>query len=116
SGEVSGPLELTVHYDGKVTAYQASNNDKLVSQNFNGTFGQHPRINFTRIVPNGDSLQFSADVTYNASEDLEKDGTSTDLAAGKHFTRYEFSIDSDGVLNLTIKIHDGASTDSGGIN
>ena len=51
------------------------------------------------------------------SDDLEKDGTTSDLGSGKHFTIYKFKFDeSISRVILTISIHSGATTDNGGIN
>lgn len=116
SGAVSGPVELIVGYNDEIEAYQPGNQSKLVSQNFNGTFGTHPRISFSDVTAVGDTIYYARDVNYNSSDDLEEDGTTSNLSAGKHWTRYEFYLDSDGLLNLIIYIHEGNSTSSGGIN
>lgn len=119
SNEISGPLEIVVNYEGKITAKQTSNQSKLRSQNFNGSFGTHPRINFSNISVHGpyeESFSYSADVTYASTDDLEKDGSSSDLGSGKKYTVYEFKLLSSGKLQLVIKIHENSSTDNGGIN
>lgn len=118
SGAISGPVELLTRSNGTVDVSQASNAHKLRSQNFNGTFGTHPRISGSRIQAynNGNTINWGLDVSYAASDDLEEDGTSSDLGAGKHYTVYNLTLRADGRLELNIKIHDRASTDSGGIN
>jgi len=117
SGEVSGPIEILVRYDGRLDVYQASNNDKLRSKNFNGSFGTHPRISFSRIATSSVSeFTVSSDVTYSASDDLEEDGSTSDLGSGKKFTVYNFKLLTNGKLKLTIKIHEESLANSGGIN
>lgn len=118
SGAISGPVELLTRSDGTVDVSQASNAFKLRSQNHNGTYGTHPRISGTRVKAynNGLTINWGLDVTYAASDDLEEDGTSTDLGAGKHYTVYNLTLREDGRLQLNIKIHDGSTTSSGGIN
>lgn len=112
SGEVVGPLEITVHYDGKITARQKG---LFRSQNFNGSFGTHPTISFSSVVPYENSFSYSKDINYSSSNDLEEDGTTSDLGSGKHYTVYEFELIA-GYLELTIKIHEGSLSDSGSIN
>lgn len=116
SGMLSGPIEIVVAYDGEVIVSQASNNDKLVSLNFNNTAGLHPLIRFNGAFAD-DGLCFSKnlDVNYSATEDLEKDGSTSNLSVGRHFTTYLFCLDK-GVLSLDITIFDGSSTSSGGVN
>ena len=118
SGAISGPVELLTRSNGTVDVTQASNAHKLRSENFNGSYGTHPRISGSRIQAynGGKTINWGLDVTYATSDDLEKDGSSTDLGAGKHYTVYNLTLRADGRLELNIQIHDGASTDAGGIN
>ena len=114
SGEVSGPIELVTRSGGSVDAYTLG---KLRSKNFNGTFGTHPNISFSKVMPVSEGrLIFSKDVNYSSTNDLEKDGTTHDLGSGKKYTVYDFSVNSEGLVELTITIHSGASNSSGGIN
>ena len=86
--------------------------------NFNGTFGTHPLIRFegASLSASKDKFSIGMDVTYAQSDDLEKDGSNSDLGSGKHYTSYEFSLDNQNKLNLTIRIHDGSLSDVGGID
>ncbi len=116
TGLQSGPLEIIVAYDGEIEVYQASNNDKLVSQNFNGSVGTHPLIRFNNTFAN-EELCFvkNLDVNYSGSDDLEEDDTTNNLGSGKHFTTYKFCLVDD-ILTLNTRIYNGSLRSSGDIN
>jgi len=105
SGEVSGVLELAVDYKGAVDAIQVGT---FRSSNPNGSFGTHPYVRFSNVVPVSDHLlTFSRDVTYNSKHDLERDDTGNDLGSGKRYTVYNLKLREDELMELTIQIHAG---------
>lgn len=110
---IDGPIELSYNFDGTMDAY--STGSLLRSQNYNGSYGTHPKINFNRVYPiSGTKLVYSNNINYSSSNDLEEDGSSSNIT-GSHYTTYSFDL-VDGELSLTITIYDQASNASGGIN
>ena len=113
SGKLSGILALTLDYQNKIDVEQL---ETFRSQNFNGTYGTHPKINLANLTVLNKRMNHSADVTYTGNNDLEKDGTTNDLGAGKRYTVYTLYVNEDNVLTLKIEIHEDATTGSGGPN
>jgi hypothetical protein len=114
SGEISGALGITVDFLGRIDVEEV---EQFRSTNFNSTFGLHPRISFSNITQrDDDTVIYAGDVTYTAAHDLESDGSTTNLSAGRHYTVYTLSFDENDALVLTIQIHSGSTISSGGIN
>lgn len=113
SNQISGALGITIDYQGRIDVEEV---ETFRSTNFNGSFGTHPRVGFSNVTELQDGLiVFAGDVNYSANNDLEEDGTTSNLASGRHYTVYTLSKDETG-LTLKIQIHDGYTGSSGGIN
>lgn len=113
SGKLSGALGITVDYQGKIDVEEL---ETFRSQNNNGTFGTHPRVQASNLNLLNNRMVYATDITYKAENDLENDGTNTDLGAGKKYTIYTLYLNDANVLTLKIEIHQNASNGSGGIN
>lgn len=114
SGEVSGALGITIDYQGRIDVEEV---ETFRSTNFNGSFGTHPRVGFSNVTELQDGLIiFAGDINYSANNDLEEDGSTSNLSAGRHYTVYTLSMDESGSLLFKIQIHDGNTSSSGGIN
>lgn len=113
TGAFSGALGITVDYDGRVDVEQV---EEFRSTNLNGTFGTHPTVSFSNVMPStSDLVIYANNVNYSNSNDLEKDDSGSNLSSGQHYTVYVLEKVND-VLSLTVQIHDGNTSSSGGIN
>lgn len=113
SGALSGSLALTEDYQGKIDVEEL---ETFRSQNFNGSYATHPRVGFSNSTILNDSMVYAGDINYSSSNDLEEDGTTSDLGSGRRYTVYNLFFDENNKLTLVIQIHDNASNASGGIN
>ena len=114
NGSLSGALAMTIDYAGRIDVEQLR---VFRSENHNETFGTHPTISFSNLTPlPDDSLSYSRDVNYTANQDLELDGSSTNLSVGSHYTVYRLFFDQENYLVLDVEIHAGNTGSSGGIN
>jgi hypothetical protein len=110
---ISGQLEISINYEGKVTLSQKQS---FITQNDNLSYGTLPNISRSGLTSNGDLLaNYARNLNYTSNNDIEEDLTNDNII-GQKYTRVTLVVDTDNKLLLTVFIHEGADNQSGGAN